>query len=386
MIKSATLCRRHVARIATAVSMAFAVPATLVAQGAITMQGFGYPGGQLSTRALGAGGALADFDANSPLNPAALVVANRASVYAQYDPEFRSVRGVTGNSSGVTARFPVLAVSGRYGRATFGFSFSNLLDRTWVNTYTDSESVGGRVVQSRVTAQSAGGISDVRAAAAWTFSDKVHVGAGVHLFPGENRTLLGRDFADSLQIGSFTQANTYNFSGTALSVGILAIPLSHLNVAVAARFGGTLRMRLADTAQVGAASVPGRVSVSAAYDGYAGSLIAVRYAREQWSALRGLGSAGLSVTDAADLSGGVEFAGPKLSGLASAVRLGFRTRDLPFGVGAARASESALTAGIGLPFGSGRGAGDLTVARAHRVSGGASETGWILSFGFSIKP
>ena len=350
------------------------------------MQGFGYPGGQLSSRALGTGGAVADFDANSPLNPASLVLANRASVYAQYDPEFRSVRGTTGNASSTTARFPLLGISGRYGRATFAFSFSNLLDRTWVNTYVDTESIGGRIVQSKVTAQSSGGISDVRAAAAWSFSNTFHVGAGIHVFPGENRTVLGRDFADSLQIGSFTQANSYNFSGSALSLGVLAVPVPHLNLALAARFGGSMHMRLADTAEVGSASVPGRWSLSAAYDGFSGSMIAMRFSHENWSALRGLGSSGLTVRDVSDLSAGIEFAGPKIEGIASAVRAGFRSRDLPFGVGSEPARESALTAGVGVPFGAGRGAADLTLARAHRTSGGAEETGWILSIGFSIRP
>ena len=205
------------------------------AQGSLSTQGFGYPGGQLSTRAFGAGGALADFDPNSPINPAALALGMRGSVYAQYDPEFRSVTAANGSASTTTSRFPVLSVTGTFGEATFGLSFSNLLDRTWTNVYLDTQSVSGRAVPSHITALSSGGISDIRAAVSYRISDKLHLGLGVHVFPGENRTLLGRDFDDSLQIGSFTEANIYNFTGSAFSVGVLATPLPHLNVGASAR-------------------------------------------------------------------------------------------------------------------------------------------------------
>ena len=83
---------RFLAGFAVAAALCSAAPA-LCAQGATSVQGFGYPGGELSTRALGTGGSLADFDANSPLNPAALLVGTRATVYVQYDPEFRWITG-----------------------------------------------------------------------------------------------------------------------------------------------------------------------------------------------------------------------------------------------------------------------------------------------------
>ncbi|MGE5750306.1 MAG: hypothetical protein ACM31F_10130, partial [Gemmatimonas sp.] len=40
------------------------------AQGTLSTQGFGYPTGQLSTRALANGGGIGEFDADSPINPA----------------------------------------------------------------------------------------------------------------------------------------------------------------------------------------------------------------------------------------------------------------------------------------------------------------------------
>ena len=359
---------------------------SLEAQGALSTQGFGYPGGQLSTRALGTGGALGDFDANSPINPAALSIGLRAAVYGQYDPEFRNVSSASGTANSTTARFPVVGVSGRFGRATAGLSFSNLLDRSWSNTYFDSQTVGGRVVQSHITAQSSGGISDARAALSYQVSERLYLGVGVHVFPGQNRTTLGREFADSLKTGSFTQTNIFNFSGSAVSVGAIALPVPHLNIGASVRFGGAMHIRAGDSTVVGSASVPGRWSVSAAYDGLAGSALAVRYAREEWSSMRGLGSPGLVVNDVAEFAAGAEVAGPKLSGVPMALRFGYRARDLPFAVGGNRIAERSLTAGVGLPVAAGRGAVDVSLARARRTTAGAGENGWILSIGFAIKP
>jgi hypothetical protein len=109
---------RFLSRFAVASALCLAAR-TLCAQGALSLQGFGYPGGETSTRALGTGGSLADFDANSPINPAALLVGSRATVYLQYDPEFRWVTGTGLNVSTVTARFPLFVISGKVGQARF---------------------------------------------------------------------------------------------------------------------------------------------------------------------------------------------------------------------------------------------------------------------------
>ena len=380
------MMRIFVRDVCIAATLSVAAVVAAHAQGTLSTQGFGYPGGQFSTRALGAGGALAEFDANTPLNPAALVVGVRGSVYFQYDPEFRSTATANGIARTVTARFPVMGVTGQFGRATLALSFSSLLDRSWTNTYTDSQTVAGRVVASRITAQTTGGISDARVAMSYRVNDNLHFGLGLHVFPGQNRTLLGRDFADSLKIGSFTQASIFNFSGTAISFGVLSTPVPHLNVGLSTRVGGAMKLRMGDSTVIGRASVPNRWSLAAAYDGFSGSALAVRYARENWSSMRGLGSPGLAIRDAAEFAAGVELAGPRLSGIPSAMRLGFRSRDLPFDVGAQKVAERALSAGVGIPFAAGRGAFDLSLVRARRTSGALSETGWIVSAGIAIKP
>lgn len=378
---------RFLSRFAVASALCFAAPA-LYAQGALSLQGFGYPGGEISTRALGTGGSLADFDANSPINPAALLVGSRATVYLQYDPEFRWVTGTALNTSTVTARFPLFLISGKMGQARFSLSYASFLDRTWTNTYQDTQVVGTLRVPSTVTAVSSGGISDIRAAMSWTFSSRLTVGAAIHVFPGQNHIVFGRAFpSDSTSFGAFAQTSTFNYSGSAVSFGLIATPIDHINLGVSGRYGFSMHVHEGDSTTVGDANVPNRISFSGAYDGITGTILSARYGIEKWSAMRGLGSAGLSVFDATEFSAGLETGGPRIGAIPIAVRLGYRARQLPFGVGAQQVSETEFTGGVGIPLSSGRAALDLSIAHALRSANvGLSETGWIFSLGIAIKP
>lgn len=304
---------RNLPRFAVTAALCLAAPA-LGAQGSLGLQGFGYPGGEQSTRSLASGGSLADFDANSPINPAALLVGTRATVYMQYDPEFRWITGPGVNASTVTARFPLFMISGRIGKARFSLSYASFLDRTWTNTYQDTQTIGGQRIPSTVTAVSSGGIADVRAAASYTISSKLTIGAGVHVFPGDNRILFGRAFpADSTSFGAFSQTNTFNYSGAAVSFGVLATPVNHLNLAVSGRYGFSMHVHQGDSTTLGDARVPNRMSYSIAYDGIPGSILSARYGVENWSAMRGLGSNALNVFDATEFSAGLETPGPKVN-------------------------------------------------------------------------
>lgn len=370
-----------------AAAMCWTAP-TLGAQGGLSIQGYGYPGGELSSRALGTGGSLADFDANSPINPAALMVGTRATVYLQYDPEFRWITAPGLNQSTVTTRFPLFMISGKIGGARLSLSYTSFLDRSWTNTYADTQVIGGQRVPSTVTAVSSGGIADIRAAASWTLSPKLTIGFGVHVFPGENRVLFGRAFpADSVSFGAFSNTNTFNFSGAAASFGLIATPIDHFNIGVSGRYGFSMHVHTGDSTTVGEANVPNRLSFSGAFDGIPGTILSARYGTEKWTAMKGLGSAGMSVFDATEFAAGMETGGPKLAQVPIAVRLGYRARQLPFGVNAQQVRETEYTGGLGIPLSQGRAALDLSIARAARSANvSISETGWILSVGVSIKP
>jgi len=359
----------------------------LPAQGALSLLGFGYPVGGLSARARGAGAATAGIDPLSPLNPAAIVLNARALVYAQFEPEFRVVDNGQGTSaSTTTARFPVFGVTGRQGRVTFGLSFSTFLDRTWANSYADTQVVSGERIASTVVTQSDGGIGDARAALAWSGHERFHVGIAVHAYPGKNRVAAGRIFADSVKAGSFNLGNAFTYSGSAFSLGTVAMPLQHLVLGAEARFGGTLTMRLGDSAVVGRGRVPFHWGATLAWDGIPGSVFALRLAHDRWRDLAGLGSTALGLRDGADLGLGAEIAGPRFREAPSFARFGYRSRDLPFTYEGQAVRERALALGVGVPIAAGRTMVDIGLVRASRAAAGVTERAWQLSIGVGIRP
>ena len=96
---------------------------------------------------------------------------------------------------------------------------------------------------------------------------------------------------------------------------------------------------------------------------------------------------GLSVFDATEFAAGLETGGPRISASQLAIRLGYRARQLPFGIGTTQVRETEVTGGVGIPLSSGHAALDLSLAHASRSANvGFSETGWIFSVGIAIKP
>lgn len=373
-------------RLFLSTALVAAAAGSLAAQGALSVQGFGYPAGQLSTRASGTAGVLGETDPGSPLNPAALFGVGRTLLSFQIDPEFRQVKvgGATVNTT--TVRFPVISLGARVGTRGFvGASFSSLLDRTWNASYDDSVTVAGDRVRSTVGASVRGAINDARLAFAWQFSEKFQAGLGIHAITGANHMNLSRVFTDSATFGPLGQNTVLSYGGSAMSAGVVALPVPHLIMAASLRLGGILTTRYDDTVATHA-HVPNRYGASLTYDGIPGSQIAVRFNHEQWSRMRSLGTPALQVNDVTELSAGVDFSGPKFQGLPTQVRLGARMRDLPFGFNGKTVSERTLALGGGVPLARGWAILDVSLQRALRKAGDVSERGTILSVGLSVRP
>jgi len=366
--------------------LAVAAAAPLTAQGALSVQGFGYPVGQLSTRVAGTAGALAEVDAGSPVNPASLLSAGRSIFSIQIDPEFRQVK-VGGNTvNTTTVRFPVISIGSRLLTKGFvGVSFATLLDRTWDAAYSDTVTVAGDRVRSTVSTSVRGAVNDARLAFGWQFAEKLQAGLAIHAITGASRVRLARAFTDSATFGPLSQNSVLSYGGSAVSAGVVTIPVPHLSVAASVRLGGAMSTRSGDSVAT-RATVPNRYGASLTYDGIPGSQMVLRINHEQWSRLRSLGSSALQVHDATELSAGVDFAGPKFQGLPTQVRLGARTRDLPFGWNGHTVSERTFAVGGGVPFARGWAMLDVSLQRALRTAGGVTERGTILSVGLSVRP
>ena len=360
-------------------------PFVVGAQGSLAVQGYGYPTGQLSAAALGGGGAGAELDPASPINPATVASGARYSIYSQVEPETRRTELGAARVSARVVRFPIFSATGAIGPVAFGASFSTFLDRTFSNAYADSQVVAGTLLPSTLGAASNGAMTDARFAVAMQVLPQVQVGAALHAIVGENRLAFGRSFPDSSGVGSVEQASVMNYGGRAVSLGIVAAPHKSLVIGASLRTSGPLTVRQ-DEVPLAEARVPARLGLGASFVGIPNTALSARIERVRWSQMDALGTAAMSTFDATEIGAGLEVAGPKVAGIASLVRLGVRDRTLPFGVGTSVVDERVLAGGLGIPLSRGRGQVDLAVQRAARRTDGATERAWLVSLGFGIRP
>jgi len=359
----------------------------LHAQGTLGAQGFGYPPGQLSVYARSLGGSVGETDPLSPINPAALSLLRRGGLYIQTEQESRSIDAAGQSGSTRAYRFPLFSAAVPVGsRGILGVSFSTLLDRTWGTEARDKQLFGTDSVAFTERFRSEGALNDVRLAGSWAFSNSLTVGLGVHLFPGENRLTIAREFDDSLVFAPLRDSANVNFFGTGVSAGLMWRPVRSLTLGASGRVGGTLKLRESDTVRT-TADVPSRYGVGARWDA-AGTTVAFRADRTLWSKMGGLGSARANPEDAWDFGLGIDAAGPRLVGAQLTLRAGARRRTLPFLADNEQVRETAFTLGTGAPLAGGRAQLDLFIERAARTAGDvdAKERSWTFGLGLSVRP
>ena len=374
--------------LAAALLAAAAVPAG--AQGTLSTQGYGFSSGEFSTRARGTAGALGEFDAISPLNPSAMAELGRSSIYLQYDPEFRSTQ-VPGNQTSTSVfRFPIfsaiLAV-GENGRGAVGFSASSFLDRTWAISDSALQNVGGDTATYTQVQSSRGGMSDVRLAFAWRFTDKIRAGLAVHAIVGSNQVFTTRQYGDSSQYVSANLSWDLRYSGKAISFGAEYQPVPKLTLAATYRRGFGLTVSLRDSVTLGSGRVPDRFSFGVRADIAKGSQVTASTVFTTWSSMSSMLEPGSVAIDSWDTAIGIETAGPITLGLPTIWRAGLATRGLPFAVRTIGVREASAAAGISFLISQGRGILDLALQRAQRsASGGLSESAWTVSVGLMVSP
>ena len=289
-MRSTLLCRGLAAALLT-------LPAVSAAQGTLSTQGFGYPAGQMSTRTLGTGGALSEIDPLSVTNPASVVNLGTSALYFQAEPEYRTIRVGESSDRSTIARYPLVVAGVPLTSSLFaGLSASNLLDRSFETRTRGSQVVGGNTVTSTNLFRSDGAIGDLRLALSWAPRTWLHLGLAGHAISGDNRLLSRQDFDDSTRYADIVDTSTVTYVGNALSAGVEVYTGRYAVMAASYRRGGPVSLKHGDTT-LSTARVPDRFAVSAAYLGIRGTTLAIRTAKEQWSDLRGLGTASLPIAD-----------------------------------------------------------------------------------------
>jgi len=357
------------------------------AQGTLGAQGFGYPPGQLSVYSRSLGGATGETDALSPINPAALALLRRGGLYIQSEQESRSIDADGRSGSTRAYRFPLFAAAVPVGaRGMIGVSFSTLLDRTWGTEARDKQVFGTDSIAFTERFRSEGALNDVRIAGAWALRDNVIVGLGIHMFPGENRLTISREFDDSLTFAPLRDSANVNYFGSGFSGGLLWRPIRTVTIGASGRLGGKLKLRESDTLRT-TADAPSQYGLGVRYD-VPGTTVAFRADRTLWSKMGGLGSARATPQDVWDLGLGVDVLGPHVLGSQVTLRGGARRRTLPFRAGNEQVDETAFTLGTGLPLARGRAQVDVFLERASRTAGDvdAKERSWTFGLGLTVRP
>ncbi len=379
-------------RVTAALVVVAAAP--LAAQGNLSTQGFGYPPGQLSTRSIGSAGAFGEFDAQSPINPAALASDRALQLHFQYDPEFQSVTVGKTHENSTISRFPLALLSGPIlGHGAVALSWSTLLDRTFqvsqtstVANFTDPT----RPTTATETVQSTGAINDIRLAGAWAFGSWLAVGAGLDLFTGENR-LVQTVVLDDTVLNQTTQSqfkNSLSYSGIGYSGGITVRPTHWLGLAGSFRNGGEIGVREGDSAEVARGRVPDRVGGAILLNPVTGLLVSGRVDWEGWSRLNEIGQTNLVAQSGTGWSVGVDLVGPRLGAQRNVtIRLGGGNRPLPYVLDATVIRETDLSGGLGIPLLGNR--SNIDVSLMHQSltpAAGVSQSGFILSVGVTLRP
>ena len=377
------------ARLAAVALLALGVARPALAQGNLSTQGYGYPPGELSGGTMTSGGAFAEFDAATPLNPAALSAWRSPGLTLLYNPEFRRVTGPGGTASTTTSRFPLIAAVLPAGqRYSFGLSAATLLDRTWRSEATNIRQVGTRADTALLAFGSQGGMSDVRFGGAYHLTERLSVGAGIHAIVGQNRLSIDRTGGDTSLSDVFRQRSRLDFNGTAYSLGAVWQPVRSFALAASGRLGGAIRASENDTL-LARAHVPNRYGASVSFDRIAGVSIGARANFDQWSRLGSLLSGdGSTVHDAWDYGFGADGTGPHFAGRVMRVRGGVRIRTLPFTAGGEQVHELTYGGGLGVPLARGNAAFDLGLQRAVRStsSDAVHERAYQLTVGLTLRP
>ena len=358
------------------------------AQANLSSQGFGFPTGQFSARTYGTGGALAELDPLSPVNPASLALIPTRLVTFQIEPEFRSVTTSNGTERTTTARYPNVFGALPVGHGwVVSLGASTLLDRTATSIFNTTQFLTPiDSVPMTTKFRVDGAMDDVRLGAGWAPTNWLRVGLGAHAITGHNLVSITQSFADSVRFATFTQQRVLGFSGAAASAGIQLVS-KFVTAGFSARRGGNLDLSSEDTLLT-SAKVPNRFGASLAFTGIANSAISIRTSRDNWSSLGSLGTPGLNAVDAWDTSVGADLAGPRVGDRIVFLRGGFRTRTLPFQAGDHTVTEQSFAGGLGSAFASGHVLGDFALIHSSRSASGlsASEHAWTVSLGISVRP
>lgn len=367
------------------------------AQSFLSTRGLGFAEAALDARARALGGVGLGLPGAglSLVNPASIagLPAPALGVTLQTDHADATLAG--GSGSGSTTRFPMLQAALPLGsRWALSLGYGAFLDQNWRGEVIDSIAIGtDQRIAVRDQRVSDGGVASFQLGTAYSVSEALSVGVAALVHTGTAQTASTRSFAEAA-LDPSVFSDRWGYSGLGLSAGVRWTASEALSLAAAVTGSGSLSVeRLDDGSDRGGAGLersydlPLRVSAGAAGRVSSGTLVALSGDWAGWSAA----SEGLTEGAARDTwsaGAGVEWEGLSLAGRMVPLRLGARTRTLPFAVSGGDSAEwpdeRAVTGGAGIVLGGGAARVDLSGELGSRAGGAFSEDYWRLGFTFTV--
>ena len=341
------------------------------------IRGLGAPGTFASVRAWSTGGAFAAFDGMSSLSDAALSSVTRLTAAATSVDDYRRVNDGTNESSLRSSRFPMLQVAGPViGKLVVGGGFSTYLYRSYRIEVPGTIVIRGTPENYVDNFGSDGAVTDLRLAAAWTFSPRLVVGGGFHILTGSSKLTANRVFSDSSAYLNAAQTEEESYDGLGVSLSVLATPVPNLRLSGFLRSDNRLRAEVSGF-QSAKNDLPTTFGAAIQWTVTPEVKVAGALTHANWS----VSSASGTAFNTTNWSVGGEFGRSSLP-----VRIGVRGGQMPFGPGPTAPTQLGVSAGTGFIFSQGRGILDFGIEHLRRTGGGLTENGWILMAGLTVRP
>ena len=364
---------------------------TAAAQSSIfDTRALGIPQPPLSARAIGMAGSMGMLDGMSATNPAAITSIIGLTIGFNVYQNWRSSTSPGGTGSGSDAGMPNIVIVNRIKETPFyvSGSFGSYTDRDFGFVTTDSTPVNGQPVGYRDSLESRGGTSDFRLAVGYRDGKKLALGFGLHFLTGSNRFFLSRIFDDSL-FAPVRQRSELAYNAVGLSLGAVYHPIEPLLLTALVRHDGSMNVDR-DSLQAYTFALPWTIGGGAQYQLKRRGTVSAEVTYTTWADANAelLANGGAGAVNALDAALGAELYTSPQSPAKLPLRIGLRSRTLPFPLSpGAQPSEFSVAAGTGGRFAKGHAAADIALQRLWRKDdNGFSEDAWVLSIGLTLKP
>lgn len=366
--------------------LAGALPALALAQGSVFgLRGLGWAGRPVSARTAATGGGLSMFDPEMNLNPAALSRWRSVAAWGVGAPTKRSYTSPSVSSDQQTVRFPLFGFATVLPpRIGFGFSISDYLDRTWTLTETDSVNLRGTMEKFTNAGRSIGGVSDMQLGGSYEVNRRFFIGLGLHYYLGSSRLTAQRIFTN-LNYESIVEGSQTDYRGGGVTVGALWT-LRALDLSVSGTLNGSLRSHNT-SGSVAHTQLPNRFAAGLRWQVVPGVYVAGSAQYDGWArASSDIAATGSTALNVWSVGVGAEVQRATIIGLHTPLRVGYRTRTLPFTTQGSTITESGLSGGFGLNLARDRTTIDVAVESGKRTAGSAKETFQSIFLGVTVRP